>query len=78
MNDLKTYPDLSRHNYNRARGTTCGCYYCLEIVNGTDITETCDNGLTAICPKCGIDSLLPGIIDENLLEQGNEMWFNGC
>jgi len=75
LTDPSDFTDLSRHNFNQAKGTTCGCYYCLNSVNGSDITETCDGGLTAICPECGIDSLLPDIVDESLLAKGYEMWF---
>lgn len=43
----------------------CGCFYCLKIFNPEEITEWTDSskgdeGLpkTAICPYCGIDSII--------------------
>ena len=40
----------------------CGCFYCKSIFNPEDVTEWCDNDgngdPTALCPNCGIDSVL--------------------
>ena len=41
----------------------CGCYYCLKIFSPNEITEWVDPaedgiGLTAMCPKCGTDSVV--------------------
>jgi hypothetical protein len=37
----------------------CGCFYCLKTCNPSDVVEWTDGGETALCPHCGIDSLLP-------------------
>lgn len=42
----------------------CGCYFCLKIYNPNEIDEWIDDEQTAICPYCGIDSVLP--YDEEL------------
>ena len=36
----------------------CGCFYCKNIFYTGDITEWTDNGKTAICPHCGVDSVI--------------------
>ena len=41
----------------------CGCFYCLSIYPPTTIVEWTDQneagiGQTAICPSCGIDSVI--------------------
>lgn len=36
----------------------CGCFYCKNIFYPGDITEWTDKGQTAICPKCGVDSVI--------------------
>ena len=42
----------------------CGCFYCLTIFDPKEITEwleydnPCDRYGTAICPYCGIDSII--------------------
>ena len=40
---------------------TCGCYYCENMYNPKEIEEWINDkeGATAICPKCGIDSVVP-------------------
>jgi hypothetical protein len=57
----------------------CGCFYCLETFAPPEITEWVDNGQTALCPKCGIDSVLPSAsgypLDPDFLMQMNEHWF---
>jgi hypothetical protein len=48
----------------------CGCFYCLRIFPPNEINEWIEEredcprgpGKTAICPKCGIDSVLPDTI----------------
>lgn len=36
-----------------------GCFYCINLLLPSAITEWCDGGSTAICPRCGIDAILP-------------------
>jgi hypothetical protein len=38
---------------------TCGCYYCLRTYSPKEIREWVDGQETALCPKCGIDSVVP-------------------
>ena len=38
----------------------CGCFHCLAIFPASEIKEFIDMTETAMCPKCGIDSVLPG------------------
>ena len=57
----------SRHRGRVEQSDVCGCFYCLafftpsEIVDWIDVTEGADDeaGVTALCPRCGIDSVLP-------------------
>lgn len=56
----------------------CGCYYCLDIFFSREILEWCDKGETALCPKCGIDSVIGDtdvIITEQLLKKMKKHWF---
>ena len=36
----------------------CGCYYCLKIFKPNKIKRWLDEGLTATCPNCGVDSVV--------------------
>lgn len=73
--DIENYPTLSRNNLLEKNCSEFGCYFCQSIIKREDIEDTCDNGETAICPKCSVDSLLPGITDTELLAKGLERWF---
>ena len=39
--------------------TDCSCYYCCTNYKGSEIIEYFDDGLTAMCPNCRIDAVLP-------------------
>ena len=42
--------------------TECACVYCLKMYDPKEITEWCSelNGKdSALCPYCGIDSVIP-------------------
>ena len=57
----------------------CYCFYCKRRINAADITEYADDGQTALCPKCGVDSLLPDSIEEAVdaitVSLMHEYWF---
>ena len=36
----------------------CGCYCCERMYVPETILDWVDNNLTAICPRCGIDSVV--------------------
>lgn len=54
----------------------CACFHCLERYPFSAITEVVDDrdGLTAVCPKCDIDSVLPDV-PQDLLEAMHDRWF---
>lgn len=64
----------------------CGCFYCLKVFSPKEITEylqyddiPIDKDGTALCPYCGIDSVLPQSagfpLTEDFLRQMNRKWF---
>ena len=69
----------SHHREELAKDKICGCFYCLKIFNPTEITDWCDNEKTAICPYCGIDSIIgesSGFpITVSFLKGMNKVWF---
>lgn len=85
MNSGKTY-DLvlahrfsSKHRKELEKDSECGCFYCLAIFSPKEITEWVDNEDTAICPRCGIDSIIgesSGFpITKEFLEAMHQKWF---
>ena len=77
--------ELHKHcNGNRRaikQGAKAGCFYCLEIFPKEDVDEFDDRD-TAICPKCGIDSVLSQSVFSSLgelkkaLRPMQDRWFN--
>jgi hypothetical protein len=66
----REYEAVHKHSIrNRSaieRSERCGCFYCRAIFAPGEITEWVDGGeadlqlgVTALCPRCGIDSVLP-------------------
>lgn len=58
----------------------CGCFYCLKVFSPSEITNyITDTKGTAICPYCGVDSVIgehsgfPLTID--FLSKMKEYWF---
>ena len=59
----------------------CGCFYCMKIFVPMAITDWIDeeNGLTALCPFCGVDSVIGESsgypITTEFLKDMNTYWF---
>lgn len=71
--------------YNRRvveSGARCGCFHCKEMFEGAQVSDWFDKGLTAVCPKCGIDSVIseasPGVgqLTPEALTAMYDRWFN--
>ncbi len=56
-----------RNRRHLTPGTACGCFHCLQTFPAEDVSAWADDGLTALCPFCGIDSVLPGVTDPETL-----------
>ena len=53
----------SNHRDEIELSETCGCFHCLAIFAPKNIDEWVDEddqkiGTTALCPRCGIDSVI--------------------
>lgn len=77
LEDAHKFSSLHRDLVDQSE--TCGCFYCLEVFKSTEIHEWIDNKQTAMCPHCGIDSVIPDITnllkEEKFLEQMSKHWF---
>jgi len=58
----------------------CGCFFCLKIFDPKEITQWLkdDNGDTAMCPYCMIDSVIAESdeyeLNEKLLQEMYDYW----
>jgi hypothetical protein len=48
----------SNHRKEVEASAVCGCFYCLSTFPPAEIGKWTDKGQTALCPKCGIDSVI--------------------
>ena len=56
-----------------------GCYYCKKIYDASLVIDFLESEETALCPKCGTDSVIPSkspieLTAKNLAEL-NRHWF---
>jgi hypothetical protein len=71
----------SRHRTELEASEKCGCFYCLNTFEPSEIVDWLEEGDgTALCPRCGIDSVIGSqsgypITDSFLLEM-NRYWFS--
>jgi hypothetical protein len=74
----------SNHRVEIAASTTCGCFYCGSLFDPVRIEDWVDEnklgeGQTALCPVCGIDSVLgdkSGLsVTPEFLQKMKHYWF---
>lgn len=74
--------DKSFKNFDMVKQSKiCGCFYCKKIFNASKVTDFVterDGKKTALCPYCGIDSVIQDAnveISHELLNKMNREWF---
>jgi hypothetical protein len=59
----------------------CGCFYCEAIFDADQVADWTDDNMTALCPFCGVDSVIGDSsgfeITKRFLEEMHEVWFDG-
>ena len=70
----------SDHRGEIERSQFCGCFYCKRTFGPDQIVEWVDDDSTALCPHCGIDSVIgdaSGIkLTEEFLRDMHAVWFS--
>ena len=71
--------EFSKNHHDIVHDQWCGCFYCLKIFHPTEITEWWDNETTAVCPYCGVDSVIGEssgfMITIMFLKEMHDYWF---
>lgn len=75
----------SNHKPELEKDQNCGCFYCLKVFSPSEITEwivedtPIDYRGTALCPYCGIDSVIGESsgypIEADYLRAMHKKWF---
>ena len=69
----------SHHKRQLKESDVCGCFYCLRIFKPGEIFFWLEGEDTALCPYCGIDSVIGSKsgypITEEFLKKMRDYWF---
>jgi hypothetical protein len=80
---IRAHKHSANHRPEIEASDFCGCFYCLAIFSPKSIVEWTDEvdgvGSTALCPHCGIDSVIGSDsgypITADFLRQMHSHWF---
>jgi hypothetical protein len=76
----KAHNHSDYHKKELKKSSICGCFYCCKTFKPETIKEWIDGKQTALCPICGIDSVLGDasglkVTDKQFLSDMNDYWF---
>lgn len=68
------------HRTELEKSDLCGCFYCMANFSPSKIHKWTDQEQTALCPECGIDSVIGSAsgfpITKEFLERMHAHWFD--
>jgi hypothetical protein len=80
MDIISAHAFSSNHRSQVETSKLCGCFYCVAMFPPTEIVEWVDLDSTAMCPRCGIDSIIGSAsevpIAAEFLERMRAHWFD--
>jgi hypothetical protein len=69
----------SKHRSEVLASEVCACFYCGGTFAPSEINDWADSGQTALCPKCGIDSVIGSTagfpLTKEFLDEMHKYWF---
>lgn len=69
----------SQHRVELEASTRCGCFFCFRTFSPVSIKAWIDASQTALCPACGVDSVIGSAsshrIDEAFLRKMHGQFF---
>jgi len=76
---ISAYKHASFHRVEVLRSSTCGCIHCLSTFETSEIKTWIDTGQTAVCPRCGMDSVIGSeagmALTNEFLSAMHDRWF---
>lgn len=55
---IAAHKHASRHRAEIEASARCGCFFCFRTFPSSDIRAWIDAKQTALCPRCGVDSVI--------------------
>lgn len=87
MDACRAHMFSKSHKPELEKDRICGCFCCGKVFSPSEITEWiimdnhCDRLGTAVCPHCGVDSVIGESsgypITEDFMRAMNKIWFDG-
>jgi len=75
----EAHKHASRHRVELEASVRCGCFFCFRTFPPTSIKAWIDARQTALCPECGVDSVIGSAsaqrIDDAFLRQMHGQFF---
>lgn len=69
----------SRNRVELEASARCGCFFCFRTFPTVSITAWIDSSQTALCPKCGVDSVIGSAsehrLDDAFLRRMHQQFF---
>ncbi len=76
---VEAHKHASRHRVEIEASARCACFFCFRTFPATAIKAWIDAKQTALCPACGVDSVLgsasPHRLDDAFLRQMHQHFF---
>ncbi|MCW2349070.1 MULTISPECIES: cytoplasmic protein [unclassified Sphingobium] len=78
--EVEAHVHCANHRTELDRSSVAGCFYCCTSFAAAGIEDWVDDGGTALCPNCGIDSVIGDasgfrVSDEAFLKRMHSIWF---
>jgi len=81
---IRAHRHSSGHRQEVLASEVCGCFHCCKTFPPSSISEWIDEyegmGQTALCPHCGIDSVIGVLsgypVTPQFLQQMHDYWFH--
>src|SRR3546814_13541343 len=78
--EIDAHPHCNNNRSELAASEIASCFYCCEIFDPKEVKDWVDRNDTALCTKCGIDSVIGAasgfpVGNPKFLEQMREKWF---
>jgi len=72
----------SQHRAEIEASARCGCFFCFRTFASTDIKAWTDKNQPALCPRCGVDSVIGSAskhrLDDTFLRQMHTHFFSSA
>jgi hypothetical protein len=76
---IKAHEHCSLNRSEVEGSSQCGCFYCFATFPPNEVCQWIDDGQTALCPKCEIDSVIGSMsgfpITRGFLMSMHDHWF---